>query len=122
MAEHTPGPWIVTGVSMTTGNISVGMKEHRIVIAEVTNAASFGDMLMGAMKRGGGGFDQGDCHTQHANARLIAAAPDLLKALTDILSNHETAGAGASVFQCTTQQVVAARAAVARATSGGDHG
>ncbi|CAK7259120.1 MULTISPECIES: hypothetical protein [unclassified Shinella] len=42
----------------------------------------------------------------------------LLKALTDILSNHETAGAGASIFQCTTQQVVAARAAVARATTG----
>ena len=74
---HTPGPWAVTGVSMTTGNVSVGMKEHRIVIAEVTNAASFGDMLAGAMKRGGGGFQQNDCHTQFANARLIAAAPDL---------------------------------------------
>jgi len=66
---------------MTTGNVSVGMKEHRIVIAEVTNAASFGDMLTGAMMRGGGGFDANDCHTQHANARLIAAAPELLDAV-----------------------------------------
>lgn len=70
---------------MTTGNVSVGMKEHRIVIAEVTNAASFGDMLAGAMKRGGGGFEQSDCHTQFANARLIAAAPDLLEAAAELV-------------------------------------
>lgn len=80
-SKSTPGPWRVSGVSMQTGNISVSMEEHRIVIAEVTNAASLGDMIAGAMKRGGGSFDQGDCHTQMANARLIAAAPDLLGCL-----------------------------------------
>ena len=79
--RHTPGPWAITGVSMDTGNVSVGQKDQRIVIADVTNAASFGDMIAGAMRRGGGGFEQGDCDTQHANAQLIASAPDLLAAL-----------------------------------------
>ena len=78
--KHTPGPWAITGVSQNTGNISVGSKAQRIVIADVTNAASFGDMLSGAMRRGGGGFAQSDCATQFANADLIAAAPDLLSA------------------------------------------
>ena len=78
---HTPGPWDVTGVSPQNGNVTVGQRELRIVIADVTNAASFGDMLAGAMKRGGGQLRQSDASTQFANARLIAAAPDMLAAL-----------------------------------------
>ena len=53
--------------------------------------------------------------TNTADARLIAAAPELLSALKAILSNHETVGAGASIFQCTTAQVDAARAALSKA-------
>lgn len=52
-----------------------------------------------------------------ANARLMAAAPDILAALTAILANHETVGAGASIFQCTSAEVKAARAAIAKASA-----
>lgn len=80
-SKHTPGPWKIKSISQETGSIGVGSEAHRILIADVTNAASFGDMLSGAMRRGGGSFSQDDCTTQFANARLIAAAPDLLAML-----------------------------------------
>ena len=85
MSAHPPGPWTVSGISMNDGSISIGAEKYRIVIACVTNAASFGDMLVGAIKRAERGKDDGrfypsDAKTQFANARLIAASPDLLAA------------------------------------------
>jgi hypothetical protein len=47
-----------------------------------------------------------------ANARLIAAAPDLLKALIDLLDEADLA----EVDEYTAPKVEAARAAIARAT------
>ena len=47
-----------------------------------------------------------------ANARLMAAAPDLLKALIDLLDEADLA----EVDEYTTPKVEAARAAIARAT------
>jgi hypothetical protein len=111
---HTPGPWTITGISQSTGSISVGAKAQRIVIADVTNAASFGDFLSGAMKRGGGGFSQSDAKTQWANASLIAAAPDLLEALRFILAFYEP---GQSYLDTEAWKVAeaSARAAVTKA-------
>jgi hypothetical protein len=48
-------------------------------------------------------------------ARAESAEASLAKvreALAGILRNHETAGAGASIFQCTAAEVKAARAAL----------
>ena len=47
-----------------------------------------------------------------ANARLIAAAPDLLKALIDLLDEADLA----EVDEYTAPKIEAARAAIARAT------
>ncbi|WP_281659868.1 hypothetical protein [Microvirgula aerodenitrificans] len=58
--KHTPGPWATIGAS--------------IVNAENRNTVAF------AVER------DGDSATQDANARLIAAAPELLKELDRLLS------------------------------------
>lgn len=80
-SKHTPGPWSVRGVSMEDGSISIGSEKHRIVIAYATNAASLGDFVSAAV-RGRRDFGAPDtAQTQWANARLIAAAPDMLAAL-----------------------------------------
>lgn len=85
MSKHTPGPWSVRGVSQESGSISVGSEALRIVIADVTNAASFGEIVTESLRRGTTLGAAGAAHTQWANAYLIAAAPDLAKALHELL-------------------------------------
>ncbi len=90
MSMHTPGPWNISGMSMNDGSISIGHAEYRIVIAYVTNAASLGDFVAAAM-RGRRDFGAPDtAKAQWANARLIAAAPDLLAALIAVHQPYET--------------------------------
>ena len=72
-AKHTPGPWEVFDL------------DHAIVVrTESTNRTKFGASRYAAI----GGFERSD-PKQHAeaiaNARLIAAAPDLLESLKDCL-------------------------------------
>lgn len=78
---HTKGPWSVGGILKDTGDIQICDPTGKLVIGYATNAASFAEMLNGAMRRGR--FDSDDAHTQTANAALIAAAPSLLAALRD---------------------------------------
>jgi hypothetical protein len=74
--KHTPGPWKVGGISLNTGAIAINHPEYRLVIADVLNAASFGDFVTASI-RGRRDFGSPDtAKTQWANARLIAAAPD----------------------------------------------
>lgn len=94
-----------------TGSIGVGSEELRILIADVTNAASLGDMLSGAMRRGGGSFSPNDCSTQFANARLIAAAPELLDALKSMVRRAQKQG----WQNAYPEELSAAEAAIAKA-------
>lgn len=114
-AKHTPGPWHAThadewrtasGEHVQFGriDISAGSKdwdaESYYRIASVSNA--------------------NDSWQNRANAQLIAAAPELLEALQDAekaLNNircccHHTA------WEATGPAVIAARAAIAKATGG----
>jgi hypothetical protein len=100
MTQHTPGPWQAIAATAEGGDQS-----DEYFIKAHPHPAMRGFTKDVAMVEG------------EANARLIAAAPDLLVALQSILANHETVGVGASIFQCTTAQVAAARIALAKATA-----
>jgi dsDNA-binding SOS-regulon protein len=56
-----------------------------------------------------------EAQLQHQLDRIHVLSTELAKtraALAGILRNHETIGAGASIFQCTTAEANAARAAL----------
>lgn len=95
-AEHTPGPWCTNGGLVRTADAN-----------NITNrkiASVFGPM--------------GDAE-KIANARLIAAAPELLDALeglSDILSRAESNASGNPEWEFVSKRVNAARAAVEKAT------
>ena len=67
-AEHTPGPWRVAYLDCNRQSVVMG--EH-IEIATCWHHS------VGSIEK-----------EMHANARLIAAAPDLLKALQDLIDSH----------------------------------
>ena len=64
MSKHTPGPWVVVG--RLTKYV-----EARLVGGLIQEVAACGPTMA----------DEGYGQQQEANARLIAAAPDLLEAL-----------------------------------------
>jgi hypothetical protein len=67
MSKHTPGPWVA--VSRTNAHIDIeAPKQHGYVARHVASTG----------------------HGNHeANARLITAAPELLEALRELLSETE---------------------------------
>jgi hypothetical protein len=75
MNKHTPGPWTIGAedeyaVEVQTGPVSVSLDRHEVPSCDMRLAISREEML--------------------ANARLIAAAPDLLRELeatTDLLES-----------------------------------
>jgi hypothetical protein len=80
MNKHTPGPWEVTDL------------RHSIVVrTESPNKTKYGASRYAAI----GGFDRSDpdqLSEALANARLIAAAPDLLEALSRLIEIEDGPG------------------------------
>ena len=87
-ARHTPGPWFVSDRPHSYGR-------------EVSAGSPGGQVIAG-----GNGAPWPDLFEQQANAKLIAAAPDLLAALQGVLR----------VADRKTDEFDAARAAIAKAT------
>jgi len=101
MNKHTPGPWEVTDL------------RHSIVVrTESPNKTKYGASRYAAI----GGFDRSDpdqLSEALANARLIAAAPDLLEALELMLDRfRDTEGSHGQWEEEATEN---ARAAIAKA-------
>lgn len=69
MTEHTPGPWAV--INTISGALSINAAP-RVPIGTI----------------GGMGWHLGE-ETARANARLIAASPDMLHALLDFIHYHD---------------------------------
>lgn len=73
--KHTPGPWRTDG-SIEAEDLDIVSDEGRIAMMDVSRQTGWSKPVM------------------NANARLIAAAPELLEALSNILHEvtHDIAG------------------------------
>lgn len=93
-AEHTPGPWDI-------------MEGRTLLHIETAHNAPVAGLAICSVSRAG-----------QANARLIAAAPDLLEALERLVSTHcAAADMGPNLMGADEEpEVIAARAAIAKAT------
>ncbi len=94
-AKHTPGPWIV---SDSSEGLCITM-EHGVRIAELYGVPS-------------GRAPE----TPEANARLIAAAPELLEALRLMLIPVDALGNHGGEWGYSSRHAQAARAAILKAT------
>jgi hypothetical protein len=99
-ARHTPGPWAYSTDPQPNGCPIVGARG--LIVAMLAHSVNHSD--------------QAEIAT--ANARLIAAAPDLLRALVALDACYCEAGDSLSKAQRThhRETLMAARAAIARAT------
>ena len=121
MAEHTPGPWCVEAID----------SEHLHDICLAYTVPNAGNPVLVATVFGDDDDDPVNNRQAEANARLIAAAPDLLAALLPMLRGVEQweRGSRLSVYvapghlRCSLElelgELRAAAAAIAKATGRG---
>lgn len=100
--KHTPGPWHVGRVATTQGQhfaITSPNGDHIATIGEAINSHN------------GSG-------NAYVNARVIAAAPELLEALQNLTKWANVAACDREPGSILDQNIEAARAAIAKATQG----
>lgn len=100
-AAHTPGPWLALPPCRPGRPRLIAPTCHG---GDISNVA-----LVYAPDK--------DDATGRANARLIAAAPELLEALRDIVEAVDPAVGGLTLEDWAAGPVAAARAAIATATN-----
>lgn len=111
--KHTPGPWAYARheqFGRTTFYVAqadgAGFTPHYSDVASVVSETCAGEML----------------GIQEANARLIAAAPDLLEALIELTEEYineiESEWSGTGSYKAMMSKADKARAAIAKATGG----
>lgn len=86
MGKHTPGPWKV-GARENSGNIRVYSEPARNM-SQLGKTLAFVSAPVVPAKKGESeaAYQARRREIEDANARLIAAAPDMLEALTDALA------------------------------------
>lgn len=100
-AKHTPGPWNIGSSDLPVSRMSIHCKGHK-------DSCHSTVALM--VSRGVVGISHDE---EFANAKLIASAPDLLKALEDCVAVMDRELAGLKAIQ---PELSSARAAIAKAT------
>ena len=80
--KHTPGPW-----SLDLGNIGIDIENH--VSVDAPSHGGIANVVWVMEEDALMGKNSPKCE---ANARLIAAAPDLLQAAKDVLSHKRGEG------------------------------
>lgn len=103
--RHTPGPWSVGSLTLNDGAIAVRAEEGRVALVECLTD-----------------FKRGEGHSviapvRDANARLIAAAPEMLEALRDMVfaCDDPQPDPNISLALALVAVLPAARAAIAKA-------
>lgn len=86
MTAHTPGPWkVVTPPDLSGDPHELSIKAGIVPIARISRAATI------------------DLPEREANARLIAAAPDLLEALERIIRANDSGDTNAELADAYAQ-------------------
>lgn len=93
MTKHTPGPWTVEPVTSPWNSPLIYAEAHVGPIAEIRprlDIAASHPMVV---------------ETRNANARLIAAAPDLLAALEALVNEPQPLGIGRPAYQAALHSI-----------------